>query len=162
MEERQGRRTAQWLGVPPVALLVVVALLQMTLAHTVGLSPWKGGGFGMFSTVDSPDYRMVIVTVRLEGSEGRVPLRDMVETVGPAPLNRVVAMPDDGALHRVADSVLERRWEIHNGTAVPNSEGRAPEGVTVGVEALQVDPGDRQRLGRQSIRELSVSNAGHG
>lgn len=162
MEQPRGRRVARWLGVPPVAVLVVVALLQMTLAHTVGLSPWKGGGFGMFSTVDSPDYRMVIVTVRLQGNEGRVPLRDLVEGVGPEPLNRVVAMPDDGAVRRVADSVLQRRWEIDSGRAMLNSEGKVPESVTVGVEALRVDPEDRQRLGRQSIGELSVSKAGQG
>lgn len=162
MEQPRGRRVASWLGVPPVAVLVVVALLQMTLAHTVGLSPWKGGGFGMFSTVDSPDYRMVIVTVRLQGNEGRVPLRDLVEGIGPTPLNRVAAMPDDGAVRRVADSVLQRRWEIDSGRAVLNSEGEVPESVTVGVEALRVDPEDRQRLGRQSIRELSVSKGGQG
>jgi hypothetical protein len=41
------------------SLLVAVALGQFWLAWTVGLSPWKGGGFGMFSTVDAPSARFL-------------------------------------------------------------------------------------------------------
>ena len=35
----------------------------MTLAKTAGLSPWKGGGFGMFSTTDDAGRRYVRVFV---------------------------------------------------------------------------------------------------
>jgi hypothetical protein len=45
------------------ALLCCVALLQFTLTRTSGLSPWKGGGFGMFSTVDSPAARFLRITL---------------------------------------------------------------------------------------------------
>ncbi|MDG2390966.1 MAG: hypothetical protein P8M30_16790, partial [Planctomycetaceae bacterium] len=38
-------------------LLVVVALTQIVRAYTVDQSPWKGGGFGMFASVDSPGNR---------------------------------------------------------------------------------------------------------
>ena len=41
---------------PPI-LLVVVALAQIGLAHTVSLSPWFGGGFGMFSSQDAGSKR---------------------------------------------------------------------------------------------------------
>ena len=37
--------------------------LQVTLARTAGLSPWKGGGFGMFSTTDDAGRRHVRVFV---------------------------------------------------------------------------------------------------
>lgn len=47
---------------PPV-LLVAVAGLQIVLAHRDGLSPWKGGGFGMFSTLDGRPHRVVSVRV---------------------------------------------------------------------------------------------------
>jgi hypothetical protein len=45
----------------PSALLCVVAL--------EGLTPWKGGGFGMFSTVDSQAERFVRLSVTTEGGE---------------------------------------------------------------------------------------------
>ena len=35
------------------ALLVIVGCAQVWAAWTAGLSPWLGGGFGMFSTTDS-------------------------------------------------------------------------------------------------------------
>jgi hypothetical protein len=41
---------------PPI-LLVVVALAQIGLAHTVSLSPWSGGGFGMFSSQEASGTR---------------------------------------------------------------------------------------------------------
>jgi hypothetical protein len=40
-------------------LLVVVALTQNVLVRDHGLTQWKGGGFGMFSTVDSRATRYV-------------------------------------------------------------------------------------------------------
>lgn len=37
----------------PAVLLVAVAGAQIALAHTASLSPWSGGGFGMFSSTDT-------------------------------------------------------------------------------------------------------------
>ncbi|HXJ33991.1 MAG TPA: hypothetical protein VMS22_08100, partial [Candidatus Eisenbacteria bacterium] len=36
----------------PAFLLCAVALTQIWLAHHADLSPWSGGGFGMFSSTD--------------------------------------------------------------------------------------------------------------
>ena len=33
----------------PAALLLAVGLTQIVLTFTTGLTPWKGGGFGMFA-----------------------------------------------------------------------------------------------------------------
>ena len=52
----------------PIYLLIVVAIVQLILAHTKDLSPWKGGGFGMFSTVDYPSARKLRVYVISESS----------------------------------------------------------------------------------------------
>lgn len=49
--------------VAPV-LLCIVAARQIVLVHTERLTPWKGGGFGMFATVESGATR--VVRVRLE------------------------------------------------------------------------------------------------
>ena len=48
-----------WRSAVPAALLVTVALGQIVLARTVDLSPWKGGGFGMFATLDGTASRYV-------------------------------------------------------------------------------------------------------
>lgn len=51
----------------PATALTVVALLQI-YASTVGpLSAWKGGGFGMFSTIDSPGSRFLRAYLHTEG-----------------------------------------------------------------------------------------------
>jgi len=42
---------ANWL---PSLLCIGIALTQRVLASTENLSPWLGGGFGMFSGIDSP------------------------------------------------------------------------------------------------------------
>jgi hypothetical protein len=48
-------------------LLVALAALQIGLATGFGLSPWKGGGFGMFATLDHPGLREVRL---LAGDDG--------------------------------------------------------------------------------------------
>jgi hypothetical protein len=51
------RTHVAWRAALPVALLLAVAGVQVTLTRTSGLSPWKGGGFGMFSTTDDTGRR---------------------------------------------------------------------------------------------------------
>ena len=41
----------------PITLLVIVAAIQVALVRGAGLSPWSGGGFGMFSTLDHGSRR---------------------------------------------------------------------------------------------------------
>lgn len=51
------------------ALLVGIACLQFVLATTQGLTPWKGGGFGMFSTVDTGQARFLRIYLLEDGQE---------------------------------------------------------------------------------------------
>ena len=88
----------------PAALLVVVALGQLALAHTTGLSPWKGGGFGMFASLDARPFRYVRVFVEApERSE---------ELAIPASLEALAAsaeiQPGDRQLERLARGVVAR------------------------------------------------------
>jgi hypothetical protein len=41
----------------PVLLLVTIASIQINLVYSSNLSPWSGGGFGMFSTTDAGGSR---------------------------------------------------------------------------------------------------------
>lgn len=43
----------------PIFLLIIIALNQIRLAKTSSLSPWWGGGFGMFSSTDSRGTRHI-------------------------------------------------------------------------------------------------------
>jgi hypothetical protein len=60
----------------PAILLTVVALAQMVMARTADLSPWKGGGFGMFASADGLPFRSVrlYVTATDRSEETPVPL----------------------------------------------------------------------------------------
>ncbi len=62
------------LALLPCALLLAVAALQLWLAHTADLTPWLGGGFGMFSTTDVGSARHLHVFVIRPGLEREVAL----------------------------------------------------------------------------------------
>jgi hypothetical protein len=53
----------------PSVLLCLVALHHAYRVSRDGLTPWKGGGFGMFSTIDSQAERFVRLSVTIEGGE---------------------------------------------------------------------------------------------
>jgi hypothetical protein len=93
-----------WARSLPAALLAVVALVQVTLTHTTDLTPWKGGGFGMFSTLDHGAFRNVTIVV--DGA-------DRSETIETPPSLEVIAAraancPADWLLRRLARGVVER------------------------------------------------------
>jgi hypothetical protein len=90
------------------ALLVAVAARQFYLAHTQALSPWKGGGFGMFASVDAPQQR--VVRAYLLTPDGEVPA-DLNEPARlPTLVARVRAMPGPRHLDELADALLGLRW----------------------------------------------------
>ena len=55
------------------AVLCAVAAMQFGYARFATLSPWKGGGFGMFSTVDSPGARFL--RIYLLTDQGEIPIQ---------------------------------------------------------------------------------------
>jgi hypothetical protein len=95
------RRLARTL---PATLLLVVAATQIVLARTGGLTAWKGGGFGMFSTLDHGAYRGVDVVI--EGPE-RSEALEIPPSLEEASA-RAAAYPADWLLHRLGDGVVER------------------------------------------------------
>lgn len=50
---------ARRLHLIPIVVMLLVAVIQAVTAGPDRLSPWKGGGFGMFATVDHA--RLVVV-----------------------------------------------------------------------------------------------------
>ncbi|PWT89785.1 MAG: hypothetical protein C5B54_08350 [Acidobacteria bacterium] len=101
MDLRSSRK-AEILALIPVLLLLLVAGLQIYLARTANLSPWKGGGFGMFSTTDGIANRWVRVYVRApERSEELVLKGDLADLAGRAQL-----FPGNPQLERLAREIV--------------------------------------------------------
>jgi hypothetical protein len=88
----------------PAAVLLVVAAAQVVLAGTAALSPWKGGGFGMFATTDGAAFRHVRVFVEAEGRSEELELAPSQEF----PAARARLFPSDGMLTALARAVAER------------------------------------------------------
>lgn len=100
VEPARWRRLAPWLA--PVAL-VAIALHQIALAHLADLSPWKGGGYGMFSTTDHGDARRLRVFALDGGGERRVPIPPELVNL----TFRVRDLPRERALARLARELAE-------------------------------------------------------
>ena len=94
---------APWLA---PALLCSIALTQFTYAHFSSLSPWKGGCFGMFSTVDSPGARFL--RIRLVTPRGEIPVFIPDELREPA--RRLRTLPTERLTAEFAQTVSEGTW----------------------------------------------------
>jgi hypothetical protein len=86
-------------------LLIIVALSQLWLAWQASLTPWKGGGFGMFSVIDAPSMRVIRVTGRdADGNEFRI-------MPGSAPhsraLDRLRNLPSSKTLRVLGEELLQ-------------------------------------------------------
>jgi hypothetical protein len=87
-----------------VLLLAGVAAAQVTLVKTAGLSPWKGGGFGMFSTTDDGGRRYVRVFVTAVDRSEEIAIAPSLEDAA----RRAAVLPRDAELTRLARRVVER------------------------------------------------------
>lgn len=92
----------------PALLLVAVAIGQIALAHTRHLSAWSGGGFGMFSTTDSPARRHLHVWAIRPGLRSELEIPEDLEM----PARRALALPIESRLRPLAASLarIEQEW----------------------------------------------------
>ena len=104
IEEEQAGSRGGWRVLLPVSLLLVVACAQVMLATTAGLSPWKGGGFGMFSTTDDGGRRYVRVFVSAADRSEEIAIAPSLEDAA----RRASVLPADGELSHLARQVVER------------------------------------------------------
>ena len=110
----------------PAVLLCVIAGAQMILASTTTLSPWKGGGFGMFASVDSVPSRWVRIYVQAAERSEEIALPASLEDEA----DRVAAWPHQRALVRLAHAVAARE----------RRHGRPVERVRIEVWRASVSP----------------------
>jgi hypothetical protein len=88
----------------PLVLLVVVALNQVRLVYIDDLSPWSGGGFGMFSTTDTvADRHLHIYELSPAMRREHFPPEDLEEEV-----LRALALPSERRLEILNRLLRER------------------------------------------------------
>ncbi len=113
----------RWLPILPAILLAAVALHQLYAVRAHDLTPWKGGGFGMFASTDVGPTRRLEVSMLRGASSVRVQIpEELREQAGrvrrlPTPerleaLGRAVgvALPDSAGVYR---AIRVEFWRIH-------------------------------------------------
>src|SRR5262245_13049582 len=83
--------------------------MQIVLTQTSALTPWKGGGFGMFSTLDHGAYRGVDAVIDAPDRSEALAIPESLEEI----TARAAAWPSDYLLRRMAEAIVarERRYE---------------------------------------------------
>lgn len=113
------------LAVVAPLVLVVVASTQVVVATTGDLTPWRGGGFGMFSTLDTHDQRILRVRVTTTDAE-----------TDPVPIDSATLLADGAALREVAVSARNHPTARNLdalASAVADAESGAVEVVEIAV-----------------------------
>jgi hypothetical protein len=143
LTEARARRAgrARALRALPCLLLVAVAAYQIALSRTSGLSPWSGGGFGMFSTTDAAPTRHLHTFAIQPGLRREIPQRRLPEDI----VERAIALPTVRNLERVAEAARAIRTNDH----APASA------LEVQVWHTRYDPEDRRPASRM-LRGLTV------
>lgn len=88
----------------PALVLVAVAGAQIYMARALHLTPWKGGGFGMFSTLDHVPHRSLRVFVEAPRRSEGIEIPPSIEDVA----TRAVLFPTEAWCLRVAEAVVAR------------------------------------------------------
>ena len=109
-----------------ITLLIVVALHQIFLARSAALSPWSGGGFGMFSTLDHGSRRHLHSFVLRPGLRREVLLPD----VHADEIKRALTLPNDDRLRRLARTV----------SRMPSSDYGSATAVQIQIWNTRFDP----------------------
>ncbi|MEZ5396926.1 MAG: hypothetical protein R2724_29655 [Bryobacterales bacterium] len=95
----------------PGALLVAVACSQLFLTEFHGLTPAKGGGFGMFAVTDIRSSRpWSIECITEDGAPCRIVIEPGEGTLGKWLGERLRTMPDAETRARAADRIFAMRY----------------------------------------------------
>jgi len=135
------RIDADWRPLIPTALLVVVAIMQVVLAKTSDLSPWKGGGFGMFATTDGTASRYVRLFVDAPERSEELTVADSLEFAAA----RAELFPSDRFMTSLGEAAGAR--ELRNGR----------DAATVRVEVWRIEFSEEPLRGTgRRLRSLTV------
>jgi hypothetical protein len=136
------RSWERWVRLVPAFLLVVIAAHQLYLSAAAGLSPWSGGGFGMFSTTDAGSTRHLHAFVLRPGIEREVRVPEALQDRE----RRLLALPSDANLRALALELAE----------LPAPDHGPATGVRIQVWRTRFDPNTLAPVG-EVHRGLKVS-----
>jgi hypothetical protein len=130
-----------WRTVLPTVLLIAVAVTQVVLVRAADLSPWKGGGFGMFATTDGTAFRYVRLFADAPGRSEELDVTASLEFAAV----RAQLFPSDRFMTRLGEAVGAR--ELRQGRDVS----------TVRVEVWRIEFSDRPlRATERRLRTLTI------
>lgn len=120
-----GDRYNRFLIYAPTAILIIVAAIQAFRVSNQDLSPWKGGGFGMFSTIDAPTSRYIAGYLITEN--------ELVPIAIPQEYQKehvyVCTLPSMDSLKHLAEMMAPRIWITEEQSAAGlNPQGKKPTG----------------------------------
>lgn len=94
---------ARYLAFIPTTFLIIVACIQIYLARNADLTPWKGGGFGMFSTTDGNANRYLRVYVTGPQRSEEILIKSSLEDLA----TRAQMYPGNSQLEKLAKAILK-------------------------------------------------------
>lgn len=148
MERPTRRQLLIWFLAP--ALLVGVAGVHSYLAAAKNQTPWEGGGFGMFSTVDKRQARFVRYVLITPEGKARVRPPEHLHTY----VERLRARPTSSRIESLAQYLADATWV----RIPPDSSGRAASWDSVSASGPRYrflpshETSDRPRAAVDSVR----------
>lgn len=125
----------------PVFLLIGVAFNQPRLHLQENLTSWKGGGFGMFATLDRHTIRPIIVTltlrektIQLDFRSYRQAISDDVDKV--QHLEDTLALPSAGNLSALAEQMADVKYIVDGEYAIASTQGF---GIPISVRQIRIE-----------------------
>lgn len=96
---------ASRLAAVPALILLVVAAGQILLSTAGPLSPWKGGGFGMFASLDGGSNRALKTLVSVDGRREELRIPPSLEFLA----RKAETHPTDRRLDELAERLGHRQ-----------------------------------------------------
>jgi hypothetical protein len=102
-----------------VMVLLLVAVIQFFLVQTIHISPWKGGGFGMFSTVGSQNsYFLRVFNTSSSGQKNRIRIPEKFISKEWA----IYYLPVISNFTRLKESLLKEKWSVGNDSKIVETD----------------------------------------
>ena len=132
------KNKATTLSLLPIFTLVIVASFQLAMSNFNDLSPWKGGGFGMFSSLKNPG--MISVNVRLSFGHEQQKLVSSKQFSKMAVYDELRSFPKESKLLAFIEELKTLKWKQRHGDDKQyfriDSLGKSASGIEVELNEL--------------------------
>lgn len=104
-------------------VLVTVAIIQFIISKEFHVSPWKGGGFGMFSTVSSNRSFFFRAYYKVPDSSKKI--RVVIPAKYLSEEEHITYYPFASDLEQLKNCLLKEKWVLSNNEIVSNESNAA-------------------------------------